>query len=256
MDSAGGRHYLAADSARANRTEERNSMETTEQKGAGLGRLQLLAQVAKALEDQWHQRVMAAEDTMTDDDGELLFCDDMLADAQDWSQACSWVLAEAHAELTVGGPGRFCELGSTLAEEAAAGAVVEDMLVLIWAIVGEPPEEAVGSRVGSEALEADEADVETVTEEADAGAEGVKADVEGTVEEAEAEAVAGSQVAAGSRIGSEAAIQADAEAATGGVLDDLVDSVREVLGEPMKLDAKEMVEDRLAWQRPGLGQEG
>eukprot|EP01052_Picozoa_sp_SAG31_P042068 SAG31_NODE_6564_length_1973_cov_1.761473_1_plen_129_part_00 len=36
----------------------------------------------------------------------------------------------------------------------------------------------------------------------------------------------------------------------------LVDSVREVLGEPMKLDAKEMIEDRLAWQRPGLGQEG
>ena len=82
-----------------------------------LGGLQLMVQEARAAVDRWQRRVTAAEDS----DGLLLF-DDMLADAEDCLSTCSWVLAEATAELRDGRPGQFCELGATLVEEADDGA--------------------------------------------------------------------------------------------------------------------------------------
>eukprot|EP01050_Picozoa_sp_SAG11_P025247 SAG11_NODE_5633_length_1501_cov_1.574893_1_plen_68_part_10 len=65
-------------------------------------------------------------------DEELMFCDDMLADAADWLNACCWVCREAQAELDVGQPDQFCELATTMVEEAGGGAVPEELLVFVW----------------------------------------------------------------------------------------------------------------------------
>ena len=142
-----------------------------------------------------------------------MHCDDMLADAEDWLQACSWVFREAQAELGAGQPGQFCELGATLAEEAAGGAVEEDLLVFVWAVVGEPPEMAAALYSGEdrEEVAADEAKAEVVTEDADAGAVGAGADAEETAKEAEAEAAAEVEAAA--------ATEAVAEAEAAGVVE-------------------------------------
>eukprot|EP01052_Picozoa_sp_SAG31_P010097 SAG31_NODE_543_length_14248_cov_3.230900_8_plen_105_part_00 len=78
--------------------------EETEQVGQQLVELQFLEQEARATVGLSHQRAMAAHDIGLGGEEELMFCDDMLADAEDWSQACSWVLREAHAELGVGEP--------------------------------------------------------------------------------------------------------------------------------------------------------
>eukprot|EP01050_Picozoa_sp_SAG11_P020188 SAG11_NODE_3360_length_2500_cov_685.903374_3_plen_102_part_01 len=80
-----------------------------------LGGLRQMVQEARAAVDRWQRRVVATEDSGGVDDDLLLF-DDMLADAEDWLSTCSWVLAEATAELRDGRPGQFCELGATLVE--------------------------------------------------------------------------------------------------------------------------------------------
>lgn len=227
--------------------EQRNwSQGIEDQTSEGLGRTKQLAIEAKAAVDVWHRRVTEAENAGASGDADLMFCDDMLADAQDWLQACSWIFKEAQAELGAGRPGRFCELGSTLAEEVDAGAVEMDLLVYIWAVVGEPPDAAGNSGQDSKVVGADEADVEAVAEEANADAVDAKANVEGAAEEteAEAEAVAGSTVT--SRAG----------AANRIALDDQLNFVRDVLGEPLEMGVDTTVADRLAQQRPGLDQEG
>eukprot|EP01052_Picozoa_sp_SAG31_P025291 SAG31_NODE_2209_length_6183_cov_6.782544_4_plen_242_part_00 len=148
-----------------------------------LGRLQLMVQEARATVGRWQRRVMTAEDSDETDDY-LLFCDDMLADAEDWLQACSWVLEKAKAELGAGWPGQFWELGATLAEEAADGATAEDLIIFVWAVAGEPPTVVVGSgvvdsdAVDSDAVDSEVADSEVVdSESADSEAEHSEAEV-------------------------------------------------------------------------------
>ena len=91
--------------------------------------MQRLQQEAKETAGRWHRRVMAAQDIGVGGDEELMYCDDMLADAADWLDACSWVCREAQAELDAGQPDQFYELAMTLVEETTAGAVPEDLLV-------------------------------------------------------------------------------------------------------------------------------
>ena len=179
--------------------------------------MQQLKQAAKETAVQWHRRVMAAQDIGMGGEEEMMFCDDMLADAADWLDACSWVCREAQAELDAGQPGQFCELSATLVEETAGGAVPEDLLVFVWAVVGEPPEMAAALYSGedSEEIDADEAEAEAVTEDAGAGAVGAGADAEETAKEAEAEAATEVEAAAATEAVAEAEAAGVVEAAVG-----------------------------------------
>ena len=108
--------------------------------GQGLAALQQLAQTAQEGVELWRRSVLASQDSGGYGEQDF-FLDDMLADAEDWAQACGWVWRQAREELAARRWGRFCALGRTLVEEAAGGAAEEDMLVLIWAMGGEPPVE-------------------------------------------------------------------------------------------------------------------
>eukprot|EP01050_Picozoa_sp_SAG11_P007547 SAG11_NODE_634_length_8046_cov_8.096011_7_plen_224_part_00 len=149
--------------------------------------LKRLELAAKATAGLWHRRAMEEQDI-----GYQMVCDDMHADAADWFAACSWVRREAQAELDAGQPGQFCELGTALVEETADGAAPEELLVFVWAVVGEPPETEADLNSGEDSAEegADEAEVEAGTEDTDVSAVGAGADVEGPAKEAKAEAVA------------------------------------------------------------------
>ena len=209
--------------------------------------MQQLKQAAKETADQWHRRVMAAQDIGMGGEEEMMFCDDMLVDAADWLDACSWVCREAQAELDAGQPGQFCELSATLVEETAGGAVPEDLLVFVWAVVGEPPEMAAALYSGEdrEEVDADEAEAEAVTEDADDGAVGAGADAEETAKEAEAEAATEVEAAA--------ATQAVAEAEAAGVVEAAV-----VVEAEAAAAAEAEAEARLTWPRQEQeeGQEG
>ena len=146
---------------------------------------------AKEAVDEWHRRVVATQDIGMGGDEELMFCDDMLADAADWLNACCWVCREAQAEQDVGRPGQFCELATTMVEEAEGGAMPEELLVFVWAVVGEPPEMAAAMLSGEDgaARGADEAAAGAeATAEAEAAAEAGVVAVEAAAVEAAEEA--------------------------------------------------------------------
>eukprot|EP01050_Picozoa_sp_SAG11_P031702 SAG11_NODE_9966_length_865_cov_4.862924_2_plen_67_part_00 len=64
-----------------------------------------MVQGARSAVSLWHRQVVAAQNIVGDEE-ELMHCDDMLADAEDWLHACNWVFLEAQAELGAGQLGR------------------------------------------------------------------------------------------------------------------------------------------------------
>eukprot|EP01050_Picozoa_sp_SAG11_P000945 SAG11_NODE_36_length_21869_cov_38.038999_7_plen_283_part_00 len=117
----------------------------------------------------------------------------------DWLNACCWVCREAQAEQDVGRPGQFCELATTMVEEAEGGAMPEELLVFVWAVVGEPPEMAAAMLSGEDG--------------AARGADEAAAGAEATAEaEAAAEAGVVAVEAAAVEAAEEAAMEAEAEA--------------------------------------------
>ena len=161
-----------------------------------------MVQGARTAADRWRRRVVAAEDDEAEDEEDLLFYDDMLVDAEDWLQVCSWVLEEVQAELDAGQPGQFWELGATLVEEEAEGATSEDLTIFVWAVVGEPPEMAVCS-VGDGAEADSDGENHVVVDsgedsetDAEAADEAVAEEAVAVVEEAEAEEEAAAEVGA------------------------------------------------------------
>eukprot|EP01052_Picozoa_sp_SAG31_P046496 SAG31_NODE_8919_length_1363_cov_2.018987_2_plen_79_part_00 len=67
--------------------EQRNwSTRIADPTSEGLGRTKQLAIEAKAAADVWHRWVTEVENTGASGDADLMFCDNMLADAQDWLQ--------------------------------------------------------------------------------------------------------------------------------------------------------------------------
>eukprot|EP01050_Picozoa_sp_SAG11_P052305 SAG11_NODE_30225_length_302_cov_47.970443_1_plen_71_part_10 len=70
-----------------------------------LEELQLLVEEAREVAEELQLLAEASHDWGGDEE-------DMLADAEEWLRASSWVLSQAEAEVDGGRPGQFVELGA------------------------------------------------------------------------------------------------------------------------------------------------